>query len=383
MSQTTFPSDLSVYAHLSLPRLSTAERGRFVKAWRLLGAGGILAVTREGDMALSGAGVCEALLARSWAARHHDPGQMLHLAGMARDVAAQLKIRQLGREGVIALQARSWGELANAFRVAGRLPAAQAAFAEAIDRAREIPDVHLSAHLLELQAAMRGAEGDLEDAAQLLSLLTEVYDHARERRLAGRARITQSIYAALRGREDDALRLSEEGLARIVPAEDPVLLMTALHNRLVLTLGLGLRDEARRTLALSHPVSPGNGINPAVAMRLRWMEGRVLQDLGELESAEAALRRSRDGLAALGLKLFTAVASLDLAANLLRQDRLREAQAEALPTLNLFLDSERWDEHLDELLVLEGAFRAGTATAELVERALPLLRGKEMQWPAP
>lgn len=286
MSKTTFPTDLSPYAHRSLPRLSAGERDRFVKAWRLLDAGGILAVTREGDMALSGPGVLEALLARSWAARHHDPRQMLHLANEARDVAAQLKTRTLGRKVVTALQARAWGELANAFRVAGRLPAADAAFEEAFGRSSEVGDLHLSAHLSELRATMCGASGDPESAARLLAAVTEVYDRTSERRLAGRARITQSIYAALDGREDDALRLSEEGLARIEPAEDPVLVMTALHNRLLLTLRLGLCDEARRTLALCRGWDDEPG---PVALRLRWMRGRVLQEL------------AREGMAALGL----------------------------------------------------------------------------------
>lgn len=291
MDQTTFPADLSSYAHRSLPRLSAVERNRFAKAWRLLGAGGILAVAREGDMTLKGPGVCEALLARSWAARHHDPGQMLHLACVAREVAENLKTREL--------QARAWAELANAFRVAGRFPAAEAAFEEAFGRSDEIGDLHLTAHLLELRATLHAQMGDLDVATQLLSILAAAYDQADERRLAGRARITHSIYAALRGQNDNALRLNEEGLARIEPAQDPILVMTALHNRLLLTLRLGAREEARRTLALCSRIAAEP--SGAVALRLRWMEGRVLQELGETERAEIFLRQAREGLEALGL----------------------------------------------------------------------------------
>jgi tetratricopeptide (TPR) repeat protein len=300
MDQTTFPTDLSSYAHRSLPRLSARERSRFLKAWRLLGAGGILAVTREGDMALLGPGVCEALLARSWAARHHDPEEMLHLATVARDVAARLKVRDLGQVGVTLLQARAWAELANAFRVAGRLPAAEAAFEEAFGISNGLVDLHLSTHLLELRATLHGERGDLDSATQLLSIVTGVYDQAHERRPAGRARITHSIYVALRGRNEDALRLNAEGLARIEPAQDSVLIMTALHNRLILALRLGAQDEARRTLALCPAFDSECAV--ALALRLRGMEGRVLQDLGELDKAETALRQSHEGLAALGLK---------------------------------------------------------------------------------
>jgi len=303
MDQTTFPTDLSSYAHRSLPRLSARERSRFLKAWRLLGAGGILAVTREGDMALLGPGVCEALLARSWAARHHDPGQMLHLATVARDVAARLNPRDLGRADVARLQARAWAELGNAFRVAKRLPAAQLAFEEAFARSNKLADLHLSAHLLELRATLHGEMGDLDTATQLLSIVTGVYDQTHEHRLAGRARITHSIYMALRGRNGDALWLSAEGLARIEPAQDTVLMMTALHNRLLLAMRLGARNEARRTLALCPDFSAEP--SSAVALRLRGMEGRVLQDLGELAKAETALRQSHEGLAALGLEPLT------------------------------------------------------------------------------
>ncbi|MEA2558506.1 MAG: hypothetical protein QOH06_10 [Acidobacteriota bacterium] len=298
MNQPTFLTDLSSYAHRSLPRLSAVERRRFLKAWRLLGAGGILAVTRQGDLALLGPGVCEALLARSWAARHHDPGQMLHLASVARDVAARLRARDLDRADMVALQARAWGELANAFRVAGQPPAAKAAFEEAFGRSKEVSDPHLSAHLLDLRATLHAEMGELDSATRLLSIVTGVYDQTHERSLSGRARITHSIYAALGGRNGDALRLSEEGLARIEPAQDPVLVMTALHNRLLLALRIGARDEARKTLALCRGIRGMRGIrgieeepSSAVALRLRWMEGRVLQDLGE------------DGLSALGLKL--------------------------------------------------------------------------------
>jgi tetratricopeptide (TPR) repeat protein len=230
---------------------------------------------------------------------------MLQLANVALEVAAELKTKDLGKTAA-TLQARAWGELANAFRVAGEAAAAESAFDEAFGRANELGDLHLSAHLLELRATMYGATGRPGLAVPLLSMVTEVYDESGERHLAGRARITHSIYAALRGRSDDALRLSEEGLARIDPAQDPLLVMTALHNRLLLLLRLGMRNEARRTLALCRSIGSIAGEpSSAVALRLRWMEGRVLQDLGELESAETALRQSRDGLAALGLEPLT------------------------------------------------------------------------------
>src|SRR5688572_15941670 len=141
------------------------------RAWRLLGNGGVLWLAREGDMALTGAGVCEALLARSWGARHHDPQEMLSLAVAAQEVAAELKAADLGSAAMLDLQARTWGELANAYRVAGRHEEeALAAFGEAFDR---LPagtrDPFLRHHLDELEAALLAWTGNLEGALTRLS----------------------------------------------------------------------------------------------------------------------------------------------------------------------------------------------------------------------
>lgn len=359
-------SELSGYSYRSLPQLPAGEAARFVKAWRLLGSGGILALTREGDMTLCGAGVCEALLARSWAARYHDAGEMVRLAAAAREVAAGLRTKDLGKAGVAALQARAWGELANAYRVAGRDAEGAPAFEEAFDLEGEYGDPHLSAHLLHMRAALYGSSGDPGFAAHLLELVSGFYDQAGERHQAGRTRITQSIYAARQGQQDAALKLNEEGLALLDRALDPPLVMAALHNRLLLLLSLGRKQEARRTLALCG----GFASHGPVAMRLRWMEGKILQTLGELEEAEAALRAARDGLSALGLQRFAAMASLDLAATLLLQNRCRDAQTETLAAQRILLGLENREAYA----VLEGAFSSGGVTAELLERALACLR---------
>ncbi|HWM92900.1 MAG TPA: hypothetical protein VN493_19205 [Thermoanaerobaculia bacterium] len=376
--------DVPAYACRSLQRLSSAERNRFLKAWHLLGRGGILALAREGDMALAGPGVCEALLARSWASRHRDPGEMLRLALAARDVAAELKTREFGRKTVAALQARSWGELANAYRVAGRAAEAARAFHEAFGRLELNIDSHLATHLLELNATFHGWSGDPGRAVAGLAFVAEVYETLGETHLAGRARITQSIFLSRCGRKDEALRLSSQGLLEIDRERDPLLTLTAFHNRLLLLLELGQRDALRQELALNRAAYSGTGAGAGeglnvLALRLRWMEGRVLHDLGELEAAEMVLRQARDGLTALGLPHFSAVASLDLVATLLRQGRSEEAEVEALAAEAMFLSLEGRHDFLGVLLVLETAFGSGLATAELVEQALALLRQKELE----
>jgi tetratricopeptide (TPR) repeat protein len=374
-----FPeSDVPACARRSLLRLPREEHARFLAAWNRLG-GGVVALARDGDMALAGTGVCEALLARSWAARHRAPREMLHLADAARQVAEELKPRMHGRLRVADLQSRAWGELANALRVANRVDDAAAAFDQAWSRLQDgSGDPYLKAHLFELQAPWLAATGQLGAAQRRLTVLAEIYHHLGEPHLAGRTRVTQSIYASRSGRQEEALRLSTEGLAQIDRRRDPGLLMTALHNRLLLFVRLGRQAEARTALAKWRGFTAGAG-PCAVALRLRWMEGRVCHGLGELTCAEAALRQARDGLAALGLEISAAVASLDLAATLLRQGRTREAQDEARTARTIFLLLELRHELLGVVVFLDEAFRAGKVTAELVERTVALLRRREIE----
>jgi len=372
-SSSTLPvSDVSGFSYRSLPQLPAGEYDQFVKAWRLLAGGNVLSLTRDGDMALAGAGVCEALLARSWAARYHDAGEMLRFASAAQIVARGLKTRDLGSAGVAAMQARAWGELANALRVAGKATEAACAFEEAFDREVDYRDPHLSAHLLQMRATLYGCSGDPAFAAHLLELVTRFYDEAGERHLGGRARVAQSIHASRAGDKQAAILLNLEGLRRVDRTRDPALVLAALHNRMLLLLTLGRKEEARETARLG---ADCDGSGP-VAMRLRWMEGRILQSLGELEEAEQALRESRDGLSALGLQLFTAMASLDLCETLLLQNRFQEAQSEASTGERILLGLESREKYYAALLMLEAAFSSSGAPIEQVRRALAILREK-------
>jgi tetratricopeptide (TPR) repeat protein len=364
-------------ARRSFVRLPAEERDRFLKAWHLLGGGGgVVTIAREGDMVLTGPGVCEALLARSWGARHHDPGEMLHLAGAARDVAEGLRPQAHGRRRTADLQARAWGELANALRVTHRLDAAEASFAHAFGRLEEgSGDPYLKAHLLELQASWLAAAGEPEAAQRRLGALAEIYLRLNEPHLAGRTAVAQTIHAFSSGQEAAALRLSAQGLARIDPGRDPGLATTALHNHLLVLTLLGRWTEAKRALAQHRGVARASSC--ALALRLRAMEGRICRGLGELGNAEAALRESRDGLAALGQGFPAAVASLDLALTLLRQEREEEARQEVMAALKLFLGLELWHELLGTVLFLDEAFRLRRITVELLEDTLTHLWRQE------
>lgn len=74
-------------------RLSTlplSEHHRFQRALSLLSSGRGVVALIDADLALAGLGVCEALLARSWAVRHDNPEEMWHLANVAVHLTMQM-----------------------------------------------------------------------------------------------------------------------------------------------------------------------------------------------------------------------------------------------------------------------------------------------------
>jgi hypothetical protein len=86
--------------------LPKRELKRFRRALALLQSGrGIEALAKDGDMLVKGLGVYEALLARSWAVRFDDPGEMCHLARVALEVAEHLPEEILGESAVKDYQA--------------------------------------------------------------------------------------------------------------------------------------------------------------------------------------------------------------------------------------------------------------------------------------
>lgn len=136
------------------PRLPRREQIRFRKALDLLASGrGVLALARDGRMRIAGRGVYEALLARAWAVRFDNSLERAHLAEVALDLVLRLRA---GRRRTADLQARAWGEVADAYRLAGRLPEARDALREALQRlASGTGDPGLQATLREIEASLR------------------------------------------------------------------------------------------------------------------------------------------------------------------------------------------------------------------------------------
>ncbi|HEX9940509.1 MAG TPA: hypothetical protein VGG03_00720 [Thermoanaerobaculia bacterium] len=361
-----------------LARLSVRERGRYRRARALLGAGGGARSLIAGDLALAGRGVYEALLARSWAVRFDDPEEMVHLAETALEVARGFAVRRRGVRRVADLNARAWGELANAWRVADRLGPAQKAFGEAFALLqRGTGDPYLKARLFDLEASLLGTLGEHRLALRRLAYLAELYQELGEPHLAGRALVGQALYTFYGGQAEEAVKLNAEGLARLDRRRDPALFGLALVNHLLFLVDLGQYPQAKRTLFEHRRHLAGR--DRATSLRLRWIEGRISYGLGELGSAEAAFREIKQGFLEAGQAFAAAVGCLDLAMVLVRRGRLEEAGRMVGLARAHLLALESCREFLGVVVYLEESLRRREATAELVGETVAFLWRRELQ----
>jgi len=319
----------------------------------------------------------EALLAKSWSLRYEDPGEMVRYAMMALQCAKDLDVRVLGRERVLDLLGRAQAELGNAYRVLDQLDAAEAKLEEA-GRTLELGtgDESLKVRLMELDAALAATRSQFRIAAAYLVAVSEYHEARGDRHLAGRAMIQRGLYLGYDGNLEQALRELEEGLSRVDPAQEPELVQTAIHNRLLFITDCGRFDEARRFRFLNTEVlSRDNGrIN---RYRLNWLFGRIEAGLGRPDRAEVIFREVKQEFEGLERPYVASVVGLDLAATLLAQDRPDEAAEVVMAAHKVFKALRIKREALAAVLVLFHVIRMGRATARMAEEVAAFLRRLE------
>jgi tetratricopeptide (TPR) repeat protein len=366
--------DVPVQAR-ALGKLSPRERGRYRRARTLLAAGGVREIPRAG-MCVAGRGVYEALLAQSWSVRFDDPDEMVRLSEIALDVAQRFTG---GSQRLVAdLQARAWGELANAYRAADRLRAAQLAFGEAYALLqRGTGDPYLKARLFDLEASLLGTLRELPMALHRLSSLANLYLDLGETHLAGRALITNALYTFYDGNAEEAIEINQRGTSLIDRSKDPALFMFSVHNHLLFLVDLKLYPKALRLLFDSRrDLIYKDRVN---ALRLRWVEGRINYGLGSLISAETAFREAKEGFSTAGMSFHSALLALELAMVLMGLNRTEEALDEVIAAREIFLSFEIYREYLGSVIFLEEAFRREEATAELIEATVAQINRKWLQ----
>ena len=330
------------------------------------------------EISLTGRGVLEALLGRSWAIRFHSPQEMVRAAEAAVLVAETFDPREHGEREVADLRARAEGELANAYRAADNLLEAELGFGRAYALfGQGTGDRRLRVRLLELESSLLGTQREYALALERLKTVSGVYQDLGEPHLAGRALITRGLYASYGGNTELAVASTEEGLAQIDSRRDPGLFMNAKHNQLLFLVDDGRAQQAKRVLFESRRNLFYD--ERITALRLRWIEGRIFYGLRELLSAEIAFREVKAGMVAAEMSFHAAITTLDLAAVLLRQGRVEEAEAEVIAAGLIFREKRILREYLGSIIYLEDCFRMKSIQPETIEEVVKYLRAREVE----
>jgi tetratricopeptide (TPR) repeat protein len=319
----------------------------------------------------------DALLTLSFEERARHPGRMLALALTGTTLAANLprstEASLYSPAETADLQAKAWGELANAYRVGDKFTACEEALTQAeISRAAGSGDPLLLARLLDVQASLRTDQRRFEEAYGLLDLAYGIYDQIGETHLAGRALISHGNGLFYDGNLKGAASMLRRGLKLLEPDGDAQLLAAGRQALLYTLAASGEYKEAAEVLLRS-------GLREALPeplnhLKVRWLEARIYSGLGKRSRAEAAFREIHDGFTELEAEYEAALVRLELAGVLLDEpSRFEEIERLAGEAYETFKSLKIGQEALRAVRYLQEACLGRQATASLVREVVHFL----------
>ena len=318
--------------------------------------------------------LCKLLEARSREAGFEDPAHAVKLAELAVLAAERLDEAHYGTALAEDARASAWAYLGNALRIASDHRRAE----EALRTAREHSeqgggDAYTEALILSFEASIRNAQGKYESAAKLLDDAITIYRDARDDHHEGTALIKKGISKGYANRHAEAIRLIRRGLRKIDLVREPRLLVAARHNLTLFLTESGHHQQALKSIAETRRLylDLGERMN---LIRLRWLEGKVARELGDLEASEAALREAMEAFLSDHVGIDAALVALDLA--ILHTQRnetgaLKQLAAELIP---IFEWGELHEGALAALLLFRQAAEAEEVTPALLQQVTAGLR---------
>jgi tetratricopeptide (TPR) repeat protein len=310
---------------------------------------------------------CLVLLQASNALRRSYPDQMVELAEIAVEASRLVPLAPHGLRKVRDLEARAWGELANAYRAADKLPRSENALAQAFERfERGTGDPLLLARLHDLAASLFISQRRFADASRSLEEAYALFGGSGDRHAAGRVLIKAGNLSNYSGNLDVACVRFYLGLKQIDRHRDSDLVFLTLHNLLETTV-----DSEDFTVAwqLLQEMRPLYSVRAKRIDQIKqiWMEGRIAVALKKFSEAELALKQAKEEFEEEGLFYHAAGAGLELAAVWFRQGKTGWVKGIVGELIARFSRVRVQREALAALLVLQQALAQERASIELIE----------------
>jgi len=256
--------------------------------------------------------LCDLLLDESCEAGSHGSGEAIALAELGILVADHLDTRYYGSAVVHDMKSRAWAYLGNARRLASDFAGAEQAlrFAESLAEDGSADPLE-EARLLDLKALLLGDQGWLEEAAELLDTVVEIYEDVKDLHRKGRTLISKGVYLGCSGRPQQAVELIPQGLALLDGELEPRLALAARQELAWFLNECGHCEHAQSQLD-SCRRSPEAGGDARTELRMEWLESRIAHRSGRWQEAEHRLGSLLHRFVAAGLGYEAALVMLDL-----------------------------------------------------------------------
>jgi tetratricopeptide (TPR) repeat protein len=222
-----------------------------------------------------------------------NPAQAEKLLHLALEVSSRLDSSFYGKERIEDLRARTWGYIGNARRANGDLDASEEAFSEAFLRLPSGTDDPMErAILCDLKASLLRVQQCFEESLRLSQRAIAVFRRLGENHRVGRSLVNMSIAYRFTNNPEKAISLLYQSLDLIDRDHEPRVVLCALNN---LSEGLVTADrfmEAQKVVARARPLYRSFP-EPMVQSRRLWVEAKIAQGLGHLQTAEELLQQAK------------------------------------------------------------------------------------------
>ncbi len=268
--------------------------------------------------------LCDLLLNRCERRWLDQPREAHEDAHVAVEVAEFLSSETYSAGMVQDLKALAWAHLANTYRLLEhQADAHQAMFRAQLRLRRGTGDTLVTARILTFKAMVSFERTQVDKGIQLMERVIALYQRLGEERMAVRGMMCKAEMMRISGDANAAFWLLQQAGRRFDARIEPRLQLAWLQLLTGVLVDTGEERKARsyldRLQSLQAEVPDG-----LLAIRRRWLEGRVCAAEGDLERAEELLRDARRNLDDLGKRIEGGRVAMDLADVYRQQGRPRD-----------------------------------------------------------
>ncbi|MCP4655544.1 MAG: helix-turn-helix transcriptional regulator [bacterium] len=298
----------------------------------------------------------------------------VHLAELALE-CLRVTEQVIGKE-LFDLRAQGWAWAGNARRLADELSRAEAAFSIAatyLDLGEEESLVH--AEFYGLKSTLRLWQGRLDESTTLHGRALRIFRTAGTERDIAASLIEGAYTYGRAGKDKESIAYSREALQLLGRQAEPYLEFAASYNLSTAYVKSGAPEKAKEILPRLCDLREAAHAGRASLHFLQWLEGRVMDELGDFASAAGRYQTAREGFLKLNQNVHGALVSLDFALHCWKQAKPAQVRELTLGIIPLLEAIQFHEEAAAGLKLLQSAIEKDALTQKLLQDVRDHLEG--------